>query len=241
MASGSMNGIIQVWDLAQHAPLRQITNTAGAVIPIEFMAHSSKLLTGSIEGWMLHEWDLATGRQLLSWQFSSEKGSMANSPDENLAVMFGPKGEFDFKNLATGQLVETNLNFLGASAATFSPDSQNFAVASTYGYARVWDAKSWQVKATLSGFLSAVSSVAYSPDGQRLATGAGKQQALSLWDTASWQNVLTLDGQGAGFSCLFSPDGNVIGAVNVDGTLHLWRAPSGAEIKAADPASAQQP
>ena len=32
----------------------------------------------------------------------------------------------------------------------------------------------------------------------------------------------------------FSPDGNVLGSVNGNGILHLWRAPSWAEIEAAE-------
>jgi WD40 repeat protein len=147
-----------------------------------------------------------------------------------------------FRDLITGQVTETNLDFMGVYNATFSPDGRSFAAASTFGYARVWDARSWRELATLTGFLSGVDSVAFSPDVQRLAAGSGKQQALTLWDTASWQNVLTLEGQGAGFyATAFSPDGNAVGSLNSDGNLQLWRAPSWAEIGAAEPASARQP
>ncbi len=147
-----------------------------------------------------------------------------------------------FRNLTTGPVTETNLDFMGAYNATFSPNGQSFAVASTFGYARVWDTDSWRELATLTGFLSGVDSVAFSPNGQRLAVGSGKQQALTLWDTASWQNVLTLEGQGAGFYTTgFSPDGNAIGSLNVDGNLQIWRAPSWAEIEAAEPAVARRP
>ncbi len=63
---------------------------------------------------------------------------------------------------------------------------------------------------------------------------------MKLWDTASYQELLTLEGQGSGFYwTAFSPDGNVLGAMNRAGTLHLWRAPSLAEIDAAE-AKAQQ-
>jgi hypothetical protein len=50
--------------------------------------------------------------------------------------------------------------------------------------------------------------------------------------------VLTLEGQGTAFcSTTFSPDGNVIGTMNgtsVPGSVQLWRAPSWAEINAAE-------
>jgi hypothetical protein len=55
-----------------------------------------------------------------------------------------------------------------------------------------------------------------------------------LWDTESWQEVLSLEGQGTGFpGAWFFPNGNAIGWLNsATGVLHLWRAPSWEEIAA---------
>ena len=236
LATGSANGIIRVWDLAHRTLLRQITNTTDIIEPVRFLADGNKLLTGSKIGYEFHEWDLTTGRELQSWPAMVGLDGFANSRAENFFVEFVKSGRMRFRDLTTGQFTETNLDFHGVYAAAVSPTGRSFAVASTYGYARAWDTASWREEATLNGFLNGVNSVAFSPDGQRLAAGSGKQQALSLWDTVSWQNVLTLEGQGAGFNkTAFSPDGNAIGSLNVDGNLHIWRAPSWAEIDTAEP------
>jgi hypothetical protein len=51
----------------------------------------------------------------------------------------------------------------------------------------------------------------------------------------SWQELLTLEGAGSLFGLTaFSPDGNAIGTLSNDGILNLWRAPSRAEINAAE-------
>jgi hypothetical protein len=53
-----------------------------------------------------------------------------------------------------------------------------------------------------------------------------------LWDTESWQNVLAFEGQGAQFfSTAFSPNGNALGSLSLNGVLHIWQAPSWAEIE----------
>jgi hypothetical protein len=42
-------------------------------------------------------------------------------------------------------------------------------------------------------------------------------------------------------SAAFSPDGNVLGSLSLSEVLHLWRAPSWAEIEAAETAEAKTP
>jgi WD40 repeat protein len=58
---------------------------------------------------------------------------------------------------------------------------------------------------------------------------------VKLWDLTTGQEVVTLEGTGMLFHFTrFSPDGNLIAAINGDGKAHLWRAPSWAEIEAAE-------
>ena len=74
-------------------------------------------------------------------------------------------------------------------------------------------------------------SAAFSPDEKRLAIGSNAREAVKLWDTDSYHELLTLEGQGSFFhSTAFSPDGNILGSINMRGTLFLWRAPSMEEI-----------
>ena len=74
----------------------------------------------------------------------------------------------------------------------------------------------------------------------RVTGHSSNQQTLNvvyLWDVAARRNVLALPGQGTGFGFVqFSPDGHALLAVNGDGLLHLWRAPSWEEIAAAEKA-----
>jgi WD40 repeat protein len=125
----------------------------------------------------------------------------------------------------------------------FSPDGGCFAAASEYGLAKIWETTTLREVASLHGFLSGVHSVAFSPDGRRLATGSGGKEAIKLWDAETHQEVLTLEGRGSLFGrqgpTAFSPDGNVLGSANGNGILHLWRAPSWAEIDAAEKAQAE--
>jgi WD40 repeat protein len=80
-------------------------------------------------------------------------------------------------------------------------------------------------------------SATFSPDGTRLAAGSNGRESIKLWDVESHQELLTLESQESRFvQCAFSPDGNVFGAKSMGDHLHLWRAPSWAEIAAAEKA-----
>jgi WD40 repeat protein len=78
--------------------------------------------------------------------------------------------------------------------------------------------------------------VAFSPDGQRLAaTASAEDEALKFWAVDGWQHVLILPAEDSNFGlAAFSPDGNTIGVTTALGRLHVWRAPSWAEIEKAE-------
>ena len=73
-------------------------------------------------------------------------------------------------------------------------------------------------------------SVAWSPDGKRLATGSVDQTA-KVWDAASGREVLTLHAHNRPVtSVAWSPDGNQLATGSVDQTAKVWDATSGREV-----------
>jgi WD40 repeat protein len=229
------NGMLRVWDFSQRVWVHQLTNTADRVIGENFLADGKKLVTMSVSDNLFHELDLTTGLEMQSWQGPAAfRGALDLTPDERSFMAIGYGGDVVFRNLADESNSKVDLDALEAYGAWFSPSGKLFAVASHLGYARVWDTVTWRQVANLGGFLNAVHSVCFSPDGKRLLTASDGKEAVKLWDTDSWQDVFTLESQGTGFQgAWFSPDGNTIAWGNQT-TLYLWRAPSWAEINAAE-------
>lgn len=74
----------------------------------------------------------------------------------------------------------------------------------------------------LTGHTDQVYSVAFHPDGTRLAS-AGRDRAVWVWDLATGLDVARLDGHANYvFSLAFSPDGKTIASGSGDGTVRLW-------------------
>jgi hypothetical protein len=66
--------------------------------------------------------------------------------------------------------------------------------------------------------------VAFSPDGQRLAS-ASWDRTVKLWDAAAGRETLTLTGHTDPVSSVaFSPDGQRLASASWDGTVKLWDA-----------------
>jgi predicted NACHT family NTPase len=83
---------------------------------------------------------------------------------------------------------------------------------------------------TLRGHLDKVTSVAFSPDGQRIVTGSYDQTA-KVWETASGRELVTLKGHRAEISSVaFSSDGQRIVTGSGDNTAKVWEAASGREL-----------
>jgi hypothetical protein len=81
--------------------------------------------------------------------------------------------------------------------------------------------------AVLEGHGATVWSVAFSPDGTRLASGSS-DDTVRLWDVASGQETARLEGHGADVnSVAFSPDGTRLASGGDDDTVRLWDMASG--------------
>jgi WD40 repeat protein len=231
LGAGSTNGIVRVWDLQQRKLLHEFKTGDGFVQFVGFLGQE-KIETAS-KPYEVHVWDLKSLQETQSYRLPTNIVTYVNSDDGRWMLTLSYRGECWLRDLVTGQETTAQLNLKEVRDAAFSHDGRYFTAASEYGYARLWETATLREGPTFKGVLLGIHSVAFSPDGKRLATGSGHREAVRLWDVESGQELLTLDGQGSIFGpTAFSADASLLGSMSDTDVLHLWRAPSFAEIDA---------
>ncbi len=125
--------------------------------------------------------------------------------------------------------------------AVLSPDRKLVAVPSEGGLVALYNASEAEPCEILRGSMDTIFRAAFTPDNQRLILSNGGTRGLALWDLTTRQELITVPVKGSLLMTLrVSSDGNAIivksngrrdeGA----GSWHVFRAPSFAEIEAAE-------
>jgi hypothetical protein len=157
--------------------------------------------------------------------------AVAFSPDGNLLAT-GSYRQVTIWDLTSVQPVQTLTNVLGAvNDLRFSPDGRLLAVAggqpSAKGDLRLYSVADWKLLATLGGHEDVVFSVAFHPDGKRLAS-ASFDKTVRIWDLTSHKVERTLTGHSDFvYAVTFSPDGKWLASASKDRSVKLVETDSG--------------
>ncbi len=116
----------------------------------------------------------------------------------------------------------------------FSPDSQTLASLEN-NKVLLWDVATGKHKFSLQKSNNQFYSLAFSPDGNTLATGLERDRGhgtLYLWDVATGKEIKQLNSNTDAIIVLFSPDGNTLASMHIsswnnDTTINLWDTQSG--------------
>jgi WD40 repeat protein len=206
--------------------VQKLVGHKGAVMAVAFTPDGKQLasagLDGTIEFWDLAKGHVATLRRHKSWVNSlsfARDGRMASGSSDNSALVWRRKGE-SWEVESAHQVPEGEVR-----CVALSPSGRLLAAGTRYGTVRVWDQAGGKELAVLKGHPGDVWALAFSPDGNYLASGAGdwdRPGEVRLWDAATWRQVANLRHSGEVLCVAFSPDGRTLAAGAWDHTIKLW-------------------
>lgn len=112
-------------------------------------------------------------------------------------------------------------------------ESVQAAVVALEDHREEWNPVLTEWSVSLEGHTDEVSSVAFSPDGAKLASGSW-DRSVRMWDLATMRELAVLRGHSMAVTHVaFSPDGAMLascGGGQEDGTVRLWDVATGQEI-----------
>jgi WD40 repeat protein len=187
---------------------------------------------------MVTFWDVQTGRQ--SRTLDGQAGSLAFSPD-GLRLATSGNGRIKLRDVSTGREVfSLTANPEPQTALVLSPDGRWLAWGGMDPISRddrwlAWigvdPATAGREVRIFSGHAGFVESVAFTPDGLRLASGS-YDKTIKLWETATGRELKTLTGHaGEVRSLAFSPDGHMLASGSENWTIKLWDTATGRELR----------
>ncbi|WP_190024436.1 nSTAND1 domain-containing NTPase [Streptomyces hiroshimensis] len=227
LATGSDDRTVRLWDVSTEETHGLLT---GHTRPVASVAFSPDGLTvASIGGdGTVRLWDVARGAIHATFAPGARVTSLAFSPDGKTLATAGEDRTTRLWDITTETISNTLVAKTAATvqSVVFSPGGKSLITAGYDGTVQLWDVTTGKARTLPMGQLTSAESVAFSPDGQTLATSSVK--SIRLWDVATGMLRNTFTGHSAPVrSVAFSPDGKTLATGSSDSTARIWDITTG--------------
>lgn len=260
LATASNDGTARLWETATGRELLAVQH-GSHVVSVAFSPDGSRLATGSTDG-RLRVFAIASSALLsppdnepvarmielrMELEHGEEVRQVMFSPDGRLLAAISTDGGISLSRPDTKRAMRTWYAGVSGLGLAFSDDGKRLATANG-DFAYVWDVATGRKlframhaatadDAEAPGFW--VDSVAFSPDGNYLAT-AGRDGTARVWNLTTGQELVRLTHAAPVAAVAFSRDGTTLSTGSFDGSARLWELPAGRErLRATHPGGSE--
>jgi WD40 repeat protein len=239
LASACSDKTVKIWDTATNQEIAALEGHTDLVTDLAFSPDGQRLASASADR-TVKVWDVATARDVLTLKGHNWVVLQVTfSPDGQRLASSGLDGQHQpiirhvlvkLWDATTGNEIAT----LGPDVrVVFGPDGHHYALTSTTTV-RLWDTAATDraegtAVAVLGGHSGLITHVAFSPDGQFLAS-ASADHTVKLYAIAGKELTPLRGHAGSVQHVAFSPDGERLASAGMDGVVRLWDTATGKNV-----------
>jgi WD40 repeat protein len=218
---------VAVWDMDPQAPLPKLRGHARSVRAVAVSSDGRWIASGSSDN-SARLWDATTGQSFATLPHPGSVVAIAFGPDGK-SLITGNQGDDRLRiwDIETSRLVEEIQGLGSFRFLILSPNGKELAVSAFFEnkhHIAVYELASGHKLYSSEG-----RALAYSPDGQCMATVATDKNILLHIYARTHHVVDRLEGhRGSLTSAAFSPDSRHVATTSLDGTIRLWLVDGGA-------------
>jgi WD40 repeat protein len=217
-------GACRLWDVASGKPLRSLEGCREQLVALAFSPDGKTLVAASRDE-SVHFWDVETGKErhvfpahvylLTSVVFTADGKGLFTSGFDGTVRQWDAETGRHLRQLAKADEFVMQLALSSDGTTLAAGTSANFSKMRLRDGAhlvRLWDLKSGRALEPLKGFEGSVGSIAFSPDGELLAS-RDDNGFVRIWDTATWKErtrIHELKKEASWANVIFSPDSRCI-------------------------------
>jgi len=232
LASGSFD--LKLWDVRNGKEIRALRGHERAVTSVAFGRNGDLLVSGSVDR-SIKLWDTRTGKELRTLRGHKHfVNGIALSPDGMLLASASADGTVRVWDVVDGHAVHIFHDNGSVRRVAFNLDGTTLASCGDETI-KLWNVKTGQEIGSLHGHQGPVQCVAFSPNGELLASSSALDDSVRVWDVKTNQEIRHLRGhKHMVHAVVFSPDGTLLASSDNYRTIKLWDVRSGQNIATVD-------
>jgi WD40 repeat protein len=225
-------------------PIRAFLSTTN-IVPIRTINDSVEILASALDtngtlaasggsNGIIRLWNTSTGVEVSTFvpdTFTSVKSISIHPQNTRIAAAF-EDGSIRVWNISTGTLIWKKNSGSEGSGIAWNSVGTGIVTGHYDHKIRIWNGTDGADIRTITGHLSAITSISYSNSGAILIS-TSIDQSVKVWSTSTWNEIKSITNAHTGIvnhaTTLFSGD-SLVATVGSDGLIRLWQSSTGSSI-----------
>jgi hypothetical protein len=146
----------------------------------------------STDGYSIKVWDIASGREMLSFSPDAFSTIIAATPDGK-KIAYSGNNDIHVLDVGTGKNILLLTGHTGSvRAITLTPDGNHLVSGSSDKSIRFWELETGRELLTLTGHTDAIKVLAVTPNGKQLITGSS-DNTYKIWDISGGRELFSFE------------------------------------------------